>query len=204
MIQQVNVFPLIIAVNNLKEQDLLGPDFDQEINSILDAVPDDRKLETATGTYSTTLREFNDIMNLKSVERFNNYMRTYMKEAWAAIGYEDCGIAIERSWVNRFHKGSQLQGHAHGSTEMVMTYYHKMPEGSASITFYNPFDRQTGMAPFAQKVFTYSPKEGDILAWPGFLWHEVQEQNVNSERIALSMHVHQGSHTLVDRWRRIN
>lgn len=203
-ISAIPVFPLRIAHANLKHLNLLGADFDKEINDILDAIPETRKLETATGEYSTTLRQYQDVMTLESVKNFNKYMKTFMKEAWATIGYEECGIAIERSWVNRFTKGSQLRNHAHGSTEMVMTYYHKMPEGSASITFFNPFDNYTGMAPFKEPLFRFTPKEGDILAWPGFLWHEVDEQAVDSERIAISMHVHQGSHMLVNRWRRIN
>lgn len=198
------VFPVNIVKTNIKHLNLVGHDFDLEITEILDNIPSNRKLETANGEYSTTLRQYQDIINLDSLKKFNNYIRSTMMEFWKKIGYEESQIAIERSWINRFSKGSKLHSHAHGSTEMVMTYYHKIPNGSASIRFFNPFDNYTGMAPFINKSFTYSPKEGDLLAWPGFLWHEIDEQSVEGDRIAISMHVHQGSYCLADRWRRVS
>jgi uncharacterized protein (TIGR02466 family) len=200
----VNLFPIHLSIKNLKDENLLGSDFDAEIASILNNIAEDRKLETATGDYSTTIRSYDDIINIHSMSKFKSYMRNYMKTAWTDIGYEECSIAIERSWINRFEKGSRLMGHAHGSTEMVMTYYHQVPEGSAEISFFNPFDRQLGMAPFKNKLFTYAPKAGDLLAWPGFLWHEVHVQQIDQPRIAISMHVHQGSYALADRWVRID
>ena len=159
------------------------------------------KYKKELGNY---IKLYDDIINIQSMVKFKSYMRNYMKTAWTNIGYEECGIAIERSWINRFEKGSRLMGHAHGSTEMVMTYYHQVPEGSAEISFFNPFDRQLGMAPFKNKLFTYAPKAGDLLAWPGFLWHEVHVQQIDQPRIAISMHVHQGSYALADRWVRID
>jgi len=204
MIIAQNVFPVIIAKTKWQDRHLLGEAFDKEINDILNNVPEDRKIDTAKGEYSTTIRQFNDIMNLPSVYPFRKWAESVMKDLWREIGYEDCDIAIERSWINQFFKGSKLGGHAHGSTEMVMTYYHKMPAGSSAITFYNPFEGQTGMAPYRQKLVTIQPEEGDLLAWPGFLWHEVEEQPVDGGRMAISMHVHQGSYALADRWRKIS
>ena len=204
MTTSVNIFPIHLHIKNLKDENLLSTDFDIEINTILNEISEDRKLETATGEYSTTIRNYDDIIKIPSMSKFKSYMRNHMKQAWADIGYEECGIAIERSWINRFQKGSRLAGHAHGSTEMIMTYYHNVTEGAASISFFNPFDRQTGMAPFKNKVFTYTPKAGDLLAWPGFLWHEVTTHQIDQSRVAISMHVHQGSYTLTDRWARID
>jgi uncharacterized protein (TIGR02466 family) len=200
----IPVFPIAIVKTNIKNLNLIGDDFDIEINEILDNVLPNRKLETANGEYSTTLRQYQDIMTLPSLRNFNDYIRDTMQQFWTNIGYTPAQIAVERSWINRFSKGSKLHSHAHGSTEMVMTYYHKIPQGSAAIKFFNPFENYTGMAPFKEKSFTYIPEEGDLLAWPGFLWHEIDEQAVNEDRIAISMNVHQGSYCLTDRWRRVS
>lgn len=199
---KINLFPVFLYIKNIKEENLLGDDFNKEIKKILSS--NTENIETASGNYSTTIRGFYDITILDSMSRFKSRMKRLIHEAWEALGYEPSDINIERSWINSFSKGSSLETHSHGSTEMVMTYYHKVPEGSSSIKFYNPFDASTGMAPFKNKVFEYKPKEGDLLAWPGFLWHKVEEQEVHEERIAISMHIHQGSFSLTNRWRRVN
>jgi uncharacterized protein (TIGR02466 family) len=203
-ISSIPVFPINIVKTNIKHLNLIDSNFDLEINEILNSIQSNRKLETANGEYSTTLRQYQDIITIDSLRNFNSYIRNNMKQFWRDIGYQEAQIAVERSWINRFSKGSKLYSHAHGSTEMVMTYYYKIPKGSASIKFFNPFDNYTGMAPFREKAFTYTPEEGDLLAWPGFLWHEIDEQAIDEDRIAISMHVHQGSYSITDRWRSVS
>ncbi len=200
MISSQVVFPIKIASIHAPK-DLLGEDFDKEIDEILSAIPEERRIPAARGKHLSTIRTMSDVMTLPSVNNFNKWVKEVIPSLWEEIGYAPAELAVERSWINQFSRGSLLRAHAHGSTEMVMTYYHKIPPGSGSITFYNPFDASTGMAPFKQKSLTISPEEGLLLAWPGFLWHEVHETSVEDKRMAISMHVHQGSYTLTDRWR---
>lgn len=203
MITSQTVFPIKIASTHAPKG-LLGEDFDIELQEILSKVPNNRKLASGTGEVISTLRVLTDVMMLPSVKKFNEWTKTIIPSLWEEIGFAPSELAVERSWINRFNKGSRLRAHAHGSTEMVMTYYHKVPAGSSTITFFNPFDLSTGMAPFKDKSLTFTPEEGLLLAWPGFLWHEVNENEVDDGRIAISMHVHQGSYTLADRWRECN
>lgn len=200
MITSQVVFPIKIA-STFAPKGILGEDFDKEIDEILNSMPEERRIPAARGEHLSTIRTMSDVLTLPSTKNFNQWVKEIIPSLWEEVGYAPADLAVERSWINQFSQGSLLRAHAHGSTEMVMTYYHRIPEGSGSITFYNPFDVSTGMAPFKQKTLTIKPEEGLLLAWPGFLWHEVHETSVNKKRMAISMHVHQGSYTLADRWR---
>jgi uncharacterized protein (TIGR02466 family) len=204
MITSQTVFPIKIASTFWEDKHLLGEDFLKEITDIFESVPDNRKLETAAGDHDTTLRVLPDIINLESMKPLKFWLKNIVYKMWEEIGYAPTALAIERSWINQFKQGSRLRSHAHSSTEMVMTYYHKVPPGSSSITLYNPFELSTGMAPYEQKSITIYPQEGQLLAWPGFMWHEVNEQTIEDTRIAISMHVHQASYYLADRWRLVD
>jgi hypothetical protein len=203
MIKSKIVFPVKIA-STYAPAGLLTETFDEEIHQIVSPISKNLNLPSATGENISTIRVMPDIMTLPSVKKFSSWIKKVIPQLWEEIGYEPAELAVERSWVNQFKQGSILKAHGHGSTEMVMTYYHKIPAGSSSITFYNPFEVSTGMAPFSEKSFTIQPEEGLLLAWPGFLWHQVNENKVDDTRIAISMHVHQGSFTLADRWRLCN
>lgn len=203
MITSKIVFPIKIA-STYAPENLIGDDFDVELQQIFSKIEENRKVPAASGENLSTIRIMSDVMHLNSLKSFHNWLKSVIPSLWEEIGYEPSELSLERSWINQFMEGSRLHAHAHGSTEMVLTYYHKIPVGSSSITFYNPFDMSTGMAPFKQKMLTIQPEERLLLAWPGFLWHEVNENKVDDDRIAISMHVHQGSFTLADRWRVCN
>lgn len=198
MIITRDIFPVTIAHTNWADKHLLGDDFDIEVAHYLNqSVSDARKLQP---TIESTFRFTNDVMGMESVKPFRYWMESIMDDLWAGIGYEPAEIAIERSWINRVPKGAHLFGHAHGSTEMVCTYYHKAPTGSAKLILHNPFEMQSGMSPYANKTIEIQPKDGDLYAWPGYLWHSVETHETDEPRIAISMHVHQGSYTLSNRW----
>ena len=204
MIITQDIFPVTYAKTTWSDSHMLGQQFDQELDQILDLVPNNKKLETLVGEYNTTLRVTNDIMQMESAKPFRYWIESTMQELWQAIGYEECQIAVERSWINKMGHGSSLKPHAHGSTEMVATYYHKAPPGSGKLVLYNPYELQTGMAPYARKSVVIEPKAGELYAWPGYLWHSVETHEAVEPRIAISMHIHQGSHTLTNRWIKVS
>lgn len=207
MIITQNIFPVTIASTSWQDRHLLGEEFDAELDRLLLGLAGetevDTKLLTLVGNNHSTFRYTTDFMLIKQAEPFRKWIEQIKHEMWTAIGYEECQIAIERSWVNKLGQGAGLRPHAHGSTEMVMTYYHKAPPGSGKLKLYNPYEN-TGMAPYSNKVIEIEPTEGTLYAWPGYLWHEVEQHNLESERVAISMNVHQGSHTISNRWKKVS
>lgn len=198
MIITQNIFPVTIAKTVWQDSHLLGEEFDNAIDQVLSQQRDPQKLQP---TIESTFRMTNDVFEWEITRPLKYWVQSVMKDLWESIGYEPADIAVERSWINRVPKGAFLSGHAHGSTEMVATYYHKAPPGSAKLVLYNPFE-QTGMSPYKQKEYVIEPKSGELYAWPGYLWHRVEPHELSDPRIAISMHIHQGSFTVADRWTR--
>lgn len=101
------------------------------------------------------------------------------------------------SWVNINTKGSYNRRHSHLNTNLFLcgVYYLRAPEGSGDIKFWDPRGHWVhGMKD--HKFFyngisylTYTPNQDDLLLFPCWLDHEVDEHKSDEERISIAFNV---------------
>jgi hypothetical protein len=181
-------------------------DADKDINDLFtenDTLP---IIQDVIGNYESSLaiKNYHDV-TLKSLAPVKGWVMGIKEQLWSGLGFEESILTLERSWVNRVVKSttdvpSHLFPHVHGSTDMVCTYYYKYPKGSAPIRFHNPMEISVGQTPMASKSIAITPEEGELLAWPGWLWHSVDPHELTQERIVIGFNINQQGFTIGNRW----
>lgn len=138
----------------------------------------------------------------------HDFLQKNMYSFWKEMGFADSFLAVERNWVNRYTKSdtdvpTHLFSHVHGATDLICTYYYKFPPGSATIRFHSPFEVPLGLTPQKTSSIAITPEEGEMLIWPGYVWHSVDNHYLDEERIIAGFHVNQQSFSVNQRFKRI-
>ena len=98
-------------------------------------------------------------------------------------------------WANINYPGGYNRPHLHPNSLFSGVYWIKAPEKSGNLMLYEPRqgaqctmpNRKEGkLPPVLWREVHYKPKEGMIIMFPSWLWHEVQPNNSNDIRISVS------------------
>ena len=98
-------------------------------------------------------------------------------------------------WANINYPGGYNRPHLHPNSLFSGVYWIKAPEKSGNLMLYEPRqgaqctmpNRKKGkVPPELWREVHYKPKEGMIIMFPSWLWHEVQPNNSNDIRISVS------------------
>jgi hypothetical protein len=92
------------------------------------------------------------------------------------IQMQEKGYCFSRSWFNINSTGNSNNWHHHGEHPFVGVLYISVPENSGDIEF-----RKNGTS------YSYAPKAGDFVAFPGTLEHRVLENKSLDNRISLAI-----------------
>ena len=79
------------------------------------------------------------------------------------------------------------------------SYYVKKPEKSGDISFFDPVEPKTYRYPEKEKgtfhsneVITLKPEEGDLLVFPSYLYHSVEPNLSDKDRVVISFNIDLG------------
>ena len=95
-------------------------------------------------------------------------------------------------WASVYNQGKGHGAHVHRRSLLSGTYYPIGHETHSRIIFDSPYNFHTMHDTIDEKRLTqsYKPKEGDMLMWPSWLQHRVQEQIITSQsRVAISWNI---------------
>ena len=86
--------------------------------------------------------------------------------------------------------------HNHPNSYLSAAYYVKAPKNSGNINFYEPKEQKNIRTPKIKKftdisavVSSIEPEEGDLLLFPSYLYHAVNENLSNKDRIVISFNL---------------
>jgi len=98
------------------------------------------------------------------------------------------------SIINR--KNSLNMRHFHPNCHLSAAYYVKAKENCGKIKFYDPLDQRLIKAPRKSvqndlniEAVTFTPQEGDLLIFPSYFHHSVEENLSGEDRIVISFNV---------------
>jgi uncharacterized protein (TIGR02466 family) len=105
--------------------------------------------------------------------------------------------SVGTSWININGKRDDYnQQHCHPGTYLACVYYVSVPEGSGDIVFCDPraghasnvlhHERITGVNCVEVIV---SPKQGELILFPGWLYHFVKQNDNDEERITIATNI---------------
>lgn len=110
-------------------------------------------------------------------------------------------LMVKYLWININSKNGYNNLHHHGVlTPLSVILYVQVPEGSGDLVFHSPV-HLTGCSFYTQvspefhgenltmPEYRITPKEGMIVVFPSYLWHLVESNNSNCDRISISFNV---------------
>jgi uncharacterized protein (TIGR02466 family) len=105
-------------------------------------------------------------------------------------------IRITTMWSIVNQKNSYNVRHFHPNCHLSAAYYVKAKEKCGNIMFYDPIDQKVMQAPnknvlndlSSESIFAV-PEEGDLLIFPSYLHHSVEENLSEDERIVISFNI---------------
>jgi uncharacterized protein (TIGR02466 family) len=110
-------------------------------------------------------------------------------------------VGIQNMWINISKPGGYNINHVHPKSILSGCFYVKTPENCGSIVFTNPIrdlmcaymdywhlmdEGKLNNSPFSHMEWEISPKENDIVLFPSWLAHHVNDNKSNEDRISIS------------------
>lgn len=98
-------------------------------------------------------------------------------------------------WININPQGGYNHPHNHPKTELSAVYYVSAPENCGNLVL-----ARTDSATYANlynnvpngREFSITPREGDLLLFPGHLWHWVEPNSSSEDRISFTFNIECG------------
>ena len=105
-------------------------------------------------------------------------------------------IRITGMWAVINKKKSYNLRHFHPNCNLSAAYYVKAKEKCGNIKFFDPVDQKSMQSPLkkipnnlSSDVVSFTPNEGDLLIFPSYLHHSVEENLSDEERIVISFNI---------------
>ena len=170
---------LIKYINELREKDIKGI-----------------KASNAGGGWHSPFFLISEIDILK---KFTSKIYPFIFEIATEHYAWDCKpekIKITGMWSVINKKNSYNVRHFHPKCNLSAAYYVKAKENCGKIKFFDPTDQKSMQSPpkkvlnvLSSEVVNFVPEEGDLLIFPSYLHHSVEENLSKDERIVISFNI---------------
>ena len=129
---------------------------------------------------------------------FINSISSCLNDAFLDMGWDlvNQKVKITSMWSVINKKNASNSRHIHSNNYISAAYYVKAPENCGDIVFHDPRSVTTFRYPKISKqnklnsnVFTIQPKEGLLALFPSYLYHSVDLNRTNEERIVISFNI---------------
>ena len=175
----------------------------QELNIELESYILDLKKKDKDGqrksNYGGWHSRFFDQKNHKTPKKFASIIQNFLKKIFTdEMGWEynpdKIKITVMWSIINK--KGSFNIQHNHPNAYLSAAYYVKVPKNSGNIKFLDPkvqknirYPKIKNYTDVSAAMVEITPKEGDLLIFPAYLYHSVGENLSEHDRIIVSFNV---------------
>ena len=121
---------------------------------------------------------------------FVSYVSPFLLSQWYGLQHQENSIFA--SWVNVHNHGGWTTPHQHANTQIAVVGYLDVPENSGNLLIENPLKPYLSAGPLSSNYSFWSPIEvetGDVLFFPGWLWHQTEKNMSDQSRYVLSANV---------------
>ena len=165
-----------------------------EFSNVLNKVTFDKKSNWSTH-YLSSLDFKSDTITLLGMELFQECLSYHVFEYCQYMGFNaNIPTEVVSSWFSMFKKGDYGHLHEHGNADVSGVYYFKTNGNDGDIYFQNPNSNMMSSTFYRDSMFTidhtYSPAEGQLLLFPGWLKHGIKRNKTDNTRITFSFNIH--------------
>jgi len=137
-------------------------------------------------------------MHDEEVKKFFQSIQKYIGKAIEDSGWKNPAnnFSITSAWTIINFKSSSNSRHIHSNNYISAAYYVKAPKNSGDIIFYDPRNEKLIRKPITNKdnvlnaeTVNIKPQDGLLVLFPSYLYHSVEENLSNEERIVISFNL---------------
>ena len=188
-------FPVPVFEFKIENSNKLNEELEKYIYELRDKNPDGIKKSNAGGWHSPMFK----IGENPILVKFLNQIRDYLKEIMSKeLGwkYDLNKIKIDGMWSIINKKNSFNIKHNHPNCYLSSAYYVKAKKNSGCINFFDPKEQKNFRYPAIEKitelsaqVTKFEPEEGKLFIFPSYLYHSVDENLSEEDRIVISFNI---------------
>ena len=187
------IFSTPIWTSHLNEYQDVNRKMEEYIKKQMELDSKGKKASNINGWHSENF-------NLKDEEVvfFINTISVKIQKAMEDMGWDlkKNKIEIPNIWSIINKRGSSNAMHIHSNSYISAAYYVKAPEKCGDIVFYDPRQSRLVRKPKISKLnnlngeeVNIKPTDGLLVLFPSYLYHSVNENLSNEERIVISFNV---------------
>ena len=187
------IFSTPIWTSHLNEYQDVNKRMEEYIKKQMELDSKGKKASNINGWHSENF-------NLKDEEVvfFINTISIKIQKAMEDMGWDlsKNKIEIPNIWSIINKRGSSNAMHIHSNSYLSAAYYVKAPEKCGDIVFYDPRQSRLVRKPKISKLnnlngeeVNIKPTDGLLVLFPSYLYHSVNENLSNEERIVISFNV---------------
>ena len=187
------IFSTPIWTSHLDEYQNINKRMEEYIKKQMELDSKGKKASNINGWHSENF-------NLKDEEVvfFINTISVKIQKAMEDMGWDlkKNKIEIPNIWSIINKRGSSNAMHIHSNSYISAAYYVKAPEKCGDIVFYDPRQSRLIRKPKISKLNSLNgeevnikPTDGLLVLFPSYLYHSVNENLSNEERIVISFNV---------------
>ena len=187
------IFSTPIWTSHLDEYQNINKRMEEYIKKQMELDSKGKKASNINGWHSENF-------NLKDEEVvfFINTISIKIQKAMEDMGWDlsKNKIEIPNIWSIINKRGSSNAMHIHSNSYLSAAYYVKAPEKCGDIVFYDPRQSRLIRKPKISKLnnlngeeVNIKPTDGLLVLFPSYLYHSVNENLSNEERIVISFNV---------------
>lgn len=173
----------------------------ENCNELIDPVKSyineiEENLVEYTSNGVTTYGEDNNVLdNLDFLHNLRDFIGNSVSEISNDIGLNS-EVYFTGSWLTKNNKHSFHEPHNHLPDIWSGVYYVQANKNDAPITFLNnnfndnwPYRRFTRETEYSYSTCSYPPETGRLVVFPAYLWHKVDQQIVEQDRITIAFNM---------------
>jgi len=131
------------------------------------------------------------ILDNPELSKIRTFIETKLNQYLSKIYNSSDKLVITQSWLNKSGKGESHHLHHHPNSMISGVWYPAIHEKLPPIQFHRNETRDVSLNVnkhnnFTSETFMLGLKAGELILFPSSLYHQVQPNAINEERISLS------------------
>lgn len=181
----VQAFTTDIFTDRLTELSL--PDLLVEVEALRASDPGVERSNIG-GYHSQPIRPVASQPTLGALERFTTER---IRQIATSLGLG--ALRMNGMWANISGPGARNEWHFHQFTVLSAVFYCRTPEGCGGLRIERPdiqshyWRRSSEDDPRTVQVWRWDPQPADLLIFPAYLRHEVEENRSTEDRVSIAM-----------------